>query len=113
MRRRFREPARGPQVVAEHDRVFRRELSFLVEHAQVGDGELVAAGGGVGDGARAPRHEQAGILREHARQLADGELGLRSRRGHPAIEPRQEPNRRPSDRAGRHRRDVPARPPLA
>ena len=50
---RFLQTAREPEVVAEHDRVFRRELSFLVEQAQVVDRELMPACGGIGDRASA------------------------------------------------------------
>ena len=70
MRARFLEPAGGPQIVAKHDGVFRCELPFLVEHAEVGDGQTVSSGGGVGHGPRAPGHEQPGIFREHRGQLA-------------------------------------------
>ena len=90
--RRFFQPARGPQVVAEHDRVFGRELPFSVEHAQIRDGEVVSSGGGIGDGPCAPGHGQTRILLEHRGQLAYGKFGLRPRRGHAAIELRQKTN---------------------
>ena len=72
----FLELAGEPQVVAEYHGVFRQQLSGLFERTHVGDCEIVLAGGCVGDGARAARHEQARILREHRGQLADGDLGL-------------------------------------
>jgi len=89
---RFVQSACGPQVIAEYDRVFRRELAFFVEHAQVGNGELVASSGCVSDRPCAPGHEQTRIFLEYSGQLAYGQLGLRPRRGHAAIEPRQKTN---------------------
>ena len=89
---RFLQTAREPEVVAEHDGVFRRELSFLVEQAQVVDRELMPACGGIGHRASASGHEQTRVFLEHRGQFSDGELGLRSRGGHAAIEPRQKTN---------------------
>ena len=61
-----------------------------LELTQVGDRELVPAGGRVGDGARTPRHQQIRILGEHRGELANRDLRFDTRRGHPAIQPRQE-----------------------
>ena len=56
------EPPGESQVVAQHDRVFRRQLARLFQDAHVGDGEIVLAGRRVGDGAGASRHEEGRIL---------------------------------------------------
>ena len=40
--RRFFQPARGPQIVAEDDRVFGGELALLVERAKIRDRQIVA-----------------------------------------------------------------------
>ena len=54
---RFFQPARGPQVVAEYDRVFGCELPLLVEQAQIRDGEVVSSRRSKSDGPCAPGHE--------------------------------------------------------
>ncbi|PYR14946.1 MAG: hypothetical protein DMF94_33490 [Acidobacteria bacterium] len=86
---RFLEAAGEPKIVAEHDGIFRCELSFLVESTEVRDGEVVTAGGRIGHGARAAGHEHARILAEHGGQLSNGKRGLRTRRGHGAVETRE------------------------
>ena len=79
-------PAGEPQVVPEHDRIFRREQAVLFQPAQVRHRELVPSRGRERDRTGAPGHEQSRVFVQHGGELADGELRVGARRRHAAIE---------------------------
>ena len=75
---RFLEAAGEAKIVAEHDGIFRRELSFLVERTEVRNGEIVAARGGVRHRPRAAGHEYARIELQEVQDVKSKKKGKKS-----------------------------------